>query len=106
MRHDDDLIEDPCDQALGDAEEDQALDAIADDLARQDALTQLHQEPDDDQPTYGGGQFLAPHEAQEAVMRAERAPHAGIHRGYTPCDTNGERARCLKNFRTGLGDGR
>ena len=26
MRHDDDLIEDPCDQALGDAEEDQALD--------------------------------------------------------------------------------
>jgi hypothetical protein len=37
-------------------------------------------------------------------MRAERAPHAGIYGGYTPCDTNGERARCLKKNSTGLGD--
>jgi hypothetical protein len=37
-------------------------------------------------------------------MRAERAPHAGIHRGCTPYDTNGERARCLKKHSTGLGD--
>jgi hypothetical protein len=65
---------------LSDAEEAQALDAIADDVAREDALTRLHHEADDDQPTYGGPMTLRGETGQSSTRPTRDAvdgPPAG-----------------------------